>query len=376
MDHENTMAKPDNFFGRQAKKIIAGKIYKHFIGICKYVFSLSFKSDLDTCNMYQERLNLLHEFTALSFGRPLLASEERAFYDAFNRHMIDLVYSLPVSMQTESLLFLMQYAGMRIGEKLDLFRNYHSPSWSFLYWIGHAEKVSRRLTPDEMECAAGAQAMAMFLHSLDDHIHDGSMTPSHLLLLLRSQAWLLMKEKLIRFTGGNAVDRATIDDFINTYYEGISSRATLSGLDEYCRLFRRQMATWTLIPYLASLKRYRDRSFADDIKEAYECFGIAWRLLDDINDVEEDMHNHEHSAVYYLLPRQWQILWDSHETVRDINELMLHIHAADTIDTLILTAEKYLLRAETIVRDRGMTELADELMTLRGPLALWLHDRP
>jgi hypothetical protein len=52
--------------------------------------------------------------------------------------------------------------------------------------------------------AVTAQSMAMFLHSLDDHLVDGQVSVTPLTLFLRSQAWTIMTRAFCNLADENA----------------------------------------------------------------------------------------------------------------------------------------------------------------------------
>ncbi len=86
----------------------------------------------------------------LKFEPIELCEGEKNFYKKLNNQMIELCRSLPHSMQTEALLFIMNYAGIKMGENLDLFKNYVVPVWSILYWITEKLSQTNRLKHDRV----------------------------------------------------------------------------------------------------------------------------------------------------------------------------------------------------------------------------------
>ena len=70
----------------------------------------------------------------------------------------------------------MQYAGIHPGGEPDFFGNYYTPIWSIIYWLSHEEHLPiERLNTEDVASAVTAQSMAMFIHSLDDHLTDGQV---------------------------------------------------------------------------------------------------------------------------------------------------------------------------------------------------------
>ena len=95
----------------------------------------------------------------------------------------------------------MEYVHINVGEKLDFFKYYYRPAWSVLYWLT-AQRHDRRIVSDEeIDAMLDGQAIAMLLHSLDDHLVDGEVR-CHV-TLLRGQAWHRMNEGFNRFAPGS-----------------------------------------------------------------------------------------------------------------------------------------------------------------------------
>lgn len=62
---------------------------------------------------------------AVDFGKGDLWESERIFYQRFNNEMVSLCRSLPRSTQTDSMLFVMRYAGVQLGDEPHFFANYY-----------------------------------------------------------------------------------------------------------------------------------------------------------------------------------------------------------------------------------------------------------
>jgi len=87
------------------------------------------------------------------------------------------------------------------------------------------------ISDDYVDSLLGCQAMAMLLHSLDDHLVDGDVPLSHMTLLIRSQAWLRMNECINRFCAGVQDGIETARGLIDDYYVGIMEVEVPSSLD-------------------------------------------------------------------------------------------------------------------------------------------------
>jgi hypothetical protein len=179
-----------------------------------------------------------------------------------------------------------------------------------IYWLIQSRPDDTGLAQRDREKARTAHAMAMFLHSLDDHINDKELAATHLTLLLRSQSWMIMHNALSSLAHGVDQGARIVQGLINEYYSSICRPHDIEFLDGYCDFFRKQMATWFMVPALMTKKMNSDAEFTDAVLMAYGSFGIAWRLLDDIKDLETDFMKGTHSSVYFCLPAEIKSGWD------------------------------------------------------------------
>jgi hypothetical protein len=311
----------------------------------------------------------------IDFGRCKLSKMESTFYLRFSNQMFSLCRSLPDSVQTDSILFLMKYAGLKLGDKLDFFANYYPPAWSILYWLSHDHSLpTERLKEEDVTNAVRAQSMAMLLHSLDDHLTDGQVPVSPLTLLLRSQVSTIMSLACRSLAEGEPEGESTVRSFIDDYYSSIQDSKAAESLDSYCNLFRKEMAIWMIAPILLSMKMTGISDFTRDVEIAYGSFGIAWRLLDDIRDIADDMEKGAHSAIYLCLPEEVRAHWNNNangsraaaKTSR--NAILGHILEHRLIDGIKERICAELERAASIVEFHNMTGLAQEFRYLADPL--------
>ncbi len=318
--------------------------------------------------------SIISRSTSLRFGAFHVPGADM-FYRQINDQIPALCRSLPRSMQGEAMIFLMEYFRLQVGEPLDFFRHYYAPAWSALYWIAGAPRSAAGFSDTDLDAALCGQAMAMLLHSLDDHLVDGGIPVSHLALLVRSQAWRRMSGATDRFCAGLAGGSDIATALIDNYYSGITERDAPSSLDAYCDLFRRQMATWVVMPVLAALKTGGDDAFVAGVRSAYESFGIAWRLLDDIQDLEPDMADGTRSAVYVCMDDNGRRLWDSiraggkRSAGTTADRLCAQIQDASIIETIARRILGELDNASSIADRLGLPGLAGEFRALAGPIA-------
>jgi len=321
--------------------------------------------------------NFLSSCSEMEFGAVNLSDLEKDFYRKFNSEIVSLCDSLPESVQTDALLFFMKHSGLSIGQELDFFKNFYVPSWSVIYWLIQYLPNSKELFQGEIKNAVTAHSMAMNLHSLDDHINDGEIPASHLTLLLRSQLWMTMINSLKNLSVGLDKGEGIVRNFIDDYYSGILGSNDINTLEHYCDLFKKQMATWLIVPVLMTKMINNDEEFTGAVQAAYESFGIAWRLLDDINDIQIDMKNGAHSSIYVCLPEKIKKLWDKNEKTESNNKNTYPDIILDYILDISLIARikkkiiKELQSAASISENFNLDGLAGEFRCLLEPHRDW-----
>ena len=317
---------------------------------------------------------LLSSCSQMNFGSVHLLDKENDFRRKFNQEIVLLCKSLPESTQTDAILFLTQYLVTPIGRELNFFANYYAPAWSIIYWLVQSGMNGKRFEHADIKSAVSAHSMALFLHPLDDHLNDGQLPASHLHLLLRSQAWMMMNAALECLSAGIDGGEKFVRHFINDYYSSICNKEEVESLDSYCEHFRKQMATWMIAPLLLAKKISPDEGFTKAIQSAYGSFGIAWRLLDDLRDIKADMTKGEHSAVYVCLPASERKLWDDcaknkFDQYSDSLRLILDgVQQYSVIESLKRRICCELDSAASITQANKMEGLADEFRCLSTPL--------
>ena len=298
-----------------------------------------------------------------------------AFGHEMNREILALLKSLPTKTHAAAATFLMRHFRTPFFPEFDYFCNYPTPSWSIIYWLGRMGADRGVLTLEDGHHAKTAHAMALFLHPLDDHLEDGQLPATHLHVLLRSQAWMRMREALDGLAAGVIGGAKIVTDFINDYYASIGCPPDLETLDGYCQHFRKQMATGMIVPALLAAKMQPGRDFTEALTAAYGAFGIVWRLIDDLQDMEVDIAAGSHSAIYFSLPVETRQIWDSGSQREDggrferIRSAVHHYGVWENIKERM--ALELALAADTMEAIQ-MTGLAEELRRLLRPVT----DRP
>lgn len=324
--------------------------------------------------MKDQNAKLLSACAAIEFGPIRLSSEAEAFRDEWNEEIIALCQSLPDSTRTDAILFFMQHSGISFDQKLNFFKTYYTPTWSIIYWLLQTSTDRKRLGPDDSRNAKKAHSMAMFLHALDDHLKDGQLPVTHLALLLRSQSWSIMNDAFNQLGETLSDGKQIVQRFINDYYSSIRSSKEVVSLDAYCERFRKQMATGMIAPVLLLKKINEDEQFAEAIESAYGSFGIAWRLLDDIKDIGDDMRKGIHSSIYICLPEDIKEWWDrgteekeqhSQEWIGTVSHYILEKGIIERIKKRICM---HLESAAEMADKLGLKGWADEYRCLLKPL--------
>lgn len=269
--------------------------------------------------------DILSFCSMIEFGDVNLTEEEKVFQNELNREVLLLCDHLPGSVRTEAVLFLMKYLHTSFNSGLNFVNYFYTPAWSILFWILQSLPDNRDPDSVYMKYAKSSHTMAMFLHAFDDHLTDDQLPVTHLALLMRSQAWMIMNHANENLAKDIKKGEAIVHRFIDDYYSSITKACDINSLDGYCTLFKKQMATWLIVPILLAIKIHRDKKFTRSIQEAYTSFGIAWRLIDDLQDIEKDIVKGVHSSIYVCLNKELRNYWD-HNTEKQSNQNKDFIH--------------------------------------------------
>jgi len=318
--------------------------------------------------------DLLSFCSLINFGAVNLSREEEAFRGELNREMLSLCEYLPESMRTGAALFLVKYLHTSFIGGLNFFDYFYAPAWSILFWLRQSRLGNRKLDPKYLKDAKTGHAMAMFLHALDDHLTDSQLPVTHLTLLMRTQSWTMMNRAFERLARDVPRGMAIVSDFIDDYYSSIARSDKMESLDSYCAFFRKQMATWLVVPVLMAKRIYADEKSVRSVQAVYSSFGIAWRLLDDLQDIETDMMKGIHSSLYACLPGGIRRKWNRiKEEKADRNggsagQVLNYILVNGIVDRIRKRICSELESAASRADSCDMTKFADELRCLLRPL--------
>ena len=309
----------------------------------------------------------------VDFGIVNLSQEEERFRGELNREMLSLCHYLPQSMRTKAALFLMKYFQASLTSGVNFVNYFYAPAWSILYWLLRSCQDNKKLDSEYIQNAKTSHTMAMFLHAFDDHLIDGQLPITHLSLLMRSQSWMIMTQAYKGLATGVDKGAAIVCGFIDDYYSSIGKSDEFESLDSYCALFRKQMATWLITPILLAKMISPNKEFSRSIQAAYSSFGIAWRLLDDLQDIEKDMMNGVHSSIYVCLNEDLKDRWDKVKEKIDqdydnVKTILSYVLEKGVIDGIKQRVCCELESAASIADSCSMKGLASEFRCLLQPL--------
>lgn len=318
--------------------------------------------------------NLLSFCSRIDFGTVNLSREEEEFRGDLNREMLSLCQCLPSSLRTEAVLFLMKYLQASSIGSVNFVDYFYTPAWSILFWLDRSCPDKRKLDPKNVKDAKTGHSMAMFLHAFDDHLTDGQLPVTHLALLMRSQSWMIMNQVFKRLAKGVDQGAEIVSDLIDDYYSSIGTSDEMKSLDSYCTVFRKQMATSLIAPVLMAKRIHPNGEFSRSVQAVYSSFGIAWRLLDDLQDFEKDMRAGVHSSLYTCLPEGIRKGWNrvkqekAHCNGDSAGQVLNYVIASGTIDRIRQRICGELGSAASIADSCSMSGFADELRCLLRPL--------
>ena len=167
---------------------------------------------------------------------------------------------------------------------------------------------------------------------------------------------------------------AIVRDFIDDYYSSVATSDGTKSLDSYCDLFRKQMATWFVVPVLLARRMSTDEEFSRSIQAAYSSFGIAWRLIDDLQDIEKDMMKGVYSSIYVCLNEDLRGCWDKDTEEKKeqnngyVQTILSYVLEKGVIDSIKERACSELESAASIANSCSMPGLAGEFRCLMKPL--------
>jgi hypothetical protein len=272
-----------------------------------------------------------------------------------------LINDLPAELSEQGQQLLAQYYPPNSD---DLFSLFYQPVWSFLHWFD-----------DVPECAVTAHAVALFLHLWDDHILDRQLAETEVTLAVRDTLMRAMEQSFIEFSSP-LTESLSYREQSDRYSAALKNTTQLATLPEYMARFREQIAIWTLVPHWLVFNQSGQRA-ADAMVQVIENFCMAWRLVDDIEDIDQDIKQKSKTAVYLAATDKGKQLWQKSEIAQHVTasgqsdsycELLSVLHAAGTVDELLNQARSYLNDAIGLCGCFGWREIEQELKEARQGL--------
>lgn len=298
-------------------------------------------------------------FTAIDFGAvslgPDLARLRATLGDCLQR----TAARLPPAWLPEAQRVLAGYSGGR-G---DFFRLFYVPTWSFLHWV--PASAGRPLPSDGLSLAHRAHALALFLHLWDDHLCDGQLVTDLLRLQLRTLAWEACTAAGRGLAHALGADPSRFEALAAEYLVSAHARGVVCDLDAYIRRFRSQVALWTAVPaWLGAAVAGPAAGTA--LATAVEEFAVAWRLLDDIQDIHLDSRAGRESAVWYMLDPARRALWAACAAEVEPDgaawpALVASIQSSGCLPSLLTAVGAHLRRAACLTATHGWSALSAEL---------------
>ncbi|BAZ41577.1 hypothetical protein NIES4101_75430 [Calothrix sp. NIES-4101] len=302
-----------------------------------------------------------------NFGHIALDEPQTAILASMNRQMIILCRSLPTSLQDAAVAAIQRYyTGFEVANLLTFFTKFYAPSWSLIHWMQQANPVLQTL---DIENAFSGQAMAYFLHMLDDHLADGKIPTSHLFLHLHTSAWTKFHHAAKTLSKNIHSGAELVTELIDNYFSSIQETTEINSINSYCNVFRKQLSTTLIIPLLVAKHTGFETTL---IRQIYESFGVAWRLLDDLRDCSDDAFAGELSAIYYLLPLEERQLWlncqGKDEQSNDWQKLQSYLEQQGILRKLISHICTALKEAQKNADLAKLPAYATQLRQLAAPL--------
>lgn len=236
-----------------------------------------------------------HEFTSIDFGQVTAAPEVIRLRQELNGCLTGLTRGLPEPLGEEARTILSSYSGG------DFFRLFYQPVWSFLHWVHVGDQ---QLLAEARE----AHALSLFLHLWDDHLTDGQLAPDLLRLQLRTKAWeryTALGRSLCLRAGA---DPGLVDHHVSEYLTALHRPTAVTDAGSYAERFRRQVAIWTLVPRLLG-EAAGGPEAARALVQVVQEFAVAWRWIDDLQDVDQDLLEGKETAVWLELDGEGRRRW-------------------------------------------------------------------
>lgn len=253
-----------------------------------------------------ERLTL-SALKSLTFGAVRLAAEHQPLRNWLNRRIPTFCDRMPAALRDSALLAVQAHVTRyRACHVAAFYDKYYPPAWTVIPFLAGS---CGGVAPSQVHDALSAQAAAMFLHLLDDHLTDGDIPIDNLFLQFRTEVWGEFREASGRLAGMDQEAKRTVESLVDLYFSRIHRPPDRPDLASYEEVFRGQAATWLIAPLLIAALAGYDTGQRRLIRSMYEEFCLAWRILDDLRDAIADAAADRPTAVFHLLPPEGRSVW-------------------------------------------------------------------
>lgn len=306
---------------------------------------------------------------SLAFGEVPLAAEHQPLRNWLNRRVLAFCDRMPAALRDSALLavqaHLTRYRACHVATFYD---KYYPPAWTVIPYLSSSRDDA---APGQMHHALGAQAAAMFLHLLDDHLTDGDIPIDNLFLQLRTEVWGEFRDALGRLAGSDQEANQTIESLVDLYFSYIHRPPQRPDLAAYEKMFRGQSAISLIAPLLIAARAGYDTGQRRLIRSMYEEFCLAWRILDDLRDAAADAAADRATAVFHLLPPESRRVW--HEVAMDPadgqrRDALLGILRYTAYPAAAHAIHTHLATAAGVADDLDLPGLGDQYRALAFPL--------
>ncbi|MES2949267.1 MAG: hypothetical protein V4858_12075 [Pseudomonadota bacterium] len=306
-------------------------------------------------------------FNALAFGVPALPDALLALRRDLQSRLHGTLQYLPHAMRLEAQGMVQAYS----GHPEEFYRLFYQPVWSFLHWV--MANATPTIPASAIDDARTAQALGLFLHLWDDHLCDGQLATTQLSLQVRTDAWSAYIGAARRLAQHMGMEQRLVDDHATAYLGAIHIPETIHNLDDFCARFERQIAIWTLVPRLIA-PAIGAAEAGEDLVRVLKTFSNAWRLMDDIQDVEDDVVAGVESAVWQVLPPEGRLAWAAaHAAAKASGQLepeswaalQTQLDASACISHLLVRTYDWLETAAALAQKHGWSDLATEILAHR-----------